>query len=415
MYRVSSSHPNPPPLGEGAGRGGRDLCQPYKTVHPTPYALHPTPYTLRPTPYTLHPMSMQTLTITTSTTTYPVIVAEGALGELAGHLAALGLHGRPWLITDTNVMPLHGSALLAALRTAGYDAQAIAVPAGEASKSMEVLGQLYDWLIASGVERRDVILALGGGVIGDLAGFAAASVLRGIAVVQLPTTLLAMVDAAVGGKTGINHPLGKNLIGAFHQPRLVLADTATLTTLPPRELRAGWAEVIKHGVIRDAELFTELEQLAATVRSGQLAIDARMTAIIRQAVAVKVGVVSRDEREQGERIILNYGHTIAHAVETLSGYGHILHGEAVAIGMHAEARIALALGLCDEALVERQHALLCAYGLDPTLPPNLDPAALVAATLRDKKVEARKVRWVLPTAIGSVVVRDDVPEGMVGW
>jgi 3-dehydroquinate synthase len=362
-------------------------------------------------------MSIQTLTVTTSTTTYPVIVAEGALGELANHLAALGLRGRPWLITDTNVMPLHGSTLLAALRTAGYDAQAIAVPAGEASKSMELLGQLYDWLIAGGVERRDVILALGGGVIGDLAGFAAASVLRGIAVVQLPTTLLAMVDAAVGGKTGINHPLGKNLIGAFHQPRLVLADTATLTTLPPRELRAGWAEVIKHGVIRDAGLFTELEQLAAAARSSgdQLAIDARMTAIIRRAVAVKVGVVSRDEREQGERIILNYGHTIAHAVETLSGYGHILHGEAVAIGMHAEARIALALGLCDEALVERQHALLCAYGLDPTLPSNLDPAALVAATLRDKKVEARKVRWVLPTAIGSVVVRDDVPEAMVGW
>ena len=360
-------------------------------------------------------MSIQNLTVTTSTTTYPVIVAEGALSTLAGHLAALGLRGRPWLITDTHVMPLHGTALLAALRTAGYDAQSIAVPAGEASKSMEVLGQLYDWLIAGGVERRDVILALGGGVIGDLAGFAAASVLRGIAVVQLPTTLLAMVDAAVGGKTGINHPLGKNLIGAFHQPRLVLADTATLTTLPPRELRAGWAEVIKHGVISDAGLFTELEQLAATTSSSQPTIDARMTALIRRAVAVKVGVVSRDEREQGELIILNYGHTIAHAVETLSGYGRILHGEAVAMGMHAEARIALALGLCDEALVERQHALLCAYGLDPTLPAELDPAALIAATLRDKKVEARKVRWVLPTAIGSVVVRDDVPEGIVGW
>ena len=385
------------------------------TLHPIPYTLHPTPYTLYPTPYTLHPMSIPTLTVTTSTTTYPVIVAEGALSELAGHLAALGLRGRPWLITDTHVMPLHGSALLAALHTAGYDAQSIVVPAGEASKSMEVLGQLYDWLIAGGVERRDVILALGGGVIGDLAGFAAASVLRGIAVVQLPTTLLAMVDAAVGGKTGINHPLGKNLIGAFHQPRLVLADTATLTTLPPRELRAGWAEVIKHGVISDAGLFAELEQLAATASSSQPAIDARMTALIRRAVAVKVGVVSRDEREQGERIILNYGHTIAHAVETLSGYGRILHGEAVAMGMHAEARIALALGLCDEALVERQHALLCAYGLDPTLPADLDPAALIAATLRDKKVEARKVRWVLPTAIGSVVVRDDVPEGMIAW
>jgi 3-dehydroquinate synthase len=362
---------------------------------------------------------MTTLTVTTSSASYPVLVDDGALAALPAHLTTLGLRGRLWLISDDAVLPLHGPALVEPLRAAGYELATFAVPSGEASKSLSSLTLLYDWLIGGAVERRDAVLALGGGVVGDLAGFAAASVLRGIAVVQLPTTLLAMVDAAVGGKTGVNHPLGKNLIGAFHPPRLVLADTATLSTLPPRELRAGWAEVIKHGVISDAGLFVELEDLAATRRATSadpLAWrpgDPRLTAIIRRAVAVKVGVVSRDEREQGERITLNYGHTIAHAVEALSGYGELLHGEAVAIGMHAAARIAAAMGLCDAGLVERQRALLGAYGLATALPPGLDPAALIAATLRDKKVQARKVRWVLPTAIGAVVVRDDVPEALV--
>jgi 3-dehydroquinate synthase len=264
-------------------------------------------------------------------------------------------------------------------------------------------------------------------VVGDLAGYAAASVLRGVAIVQLPTTLLAMVDSAVGGKTGINHPLGKNLIGAFHQPRVVLADTATLATLPSRELRAGMAEVIKHGVIRDPGLFDELEALAAERgwddrREGSgfpgwdaadTALTTRLTAIIRRAVAVKVVVVSNDEFERGERITLNYGHTIGHAVEALMGYGPLLHGEAVALGMHAAARIAVAMGLCDKGLVARQLRLLSAYGLSAALPPGLDPEAILAATLRDKKVQAGRVRWVLPTAIGSVVVRDDVPEELV--
>lgn len=348
------------------------------------------------------------LTVTTSTATYPVIVEPNALARLPALLHELGLRGRLWLIADAAIDAPYAAPLAAHVHAAGYTVERYAVPSGEGSKSAEHLGDLYTWLIGGGVERRDAVLALGGGVIGDLAGFAAATVLRGIAVVQLPTTLLAMVDSAVGGKTGINHPLGKNLIGAFHQPRLVLADTTTLATLPPRELRAGWAEVIKHGVIRDAGLFEALEQSAGAPRDAAAFAD-----LIRRAVAVKVAVVNADEREQGERIILNYGHTIGHAVEALAGYGGLLHGECVAIGMHAAARIAVALGVCDPALVERQQALLAAYSLAVAMPAGLDPDAILALTLRDKKVQAKRIRWVLPTAVGTVVVRDDVPESVV--
>ncbi len=363
------------------------------------------------------------LTVTTPTTSYPVVVEAGALAGLPVRLFELGLRGPLWLVSDAAVSTSCSEPLAARLRAAGFTVYTHSVPSGEASKSPAQLAELHDWLLAGAVERRDTVLALGGGVVGDLVGFAAATVLRGIAVVQLPTTLLAMVDAAVGGKTGINHPLGKNLIGAFHQPRLVLADTITLTTLPPRELRAGWAEVIKHGIINDAGLLTDLEGLAASHHWDARPLTSwpahdeelvgYLTAIIQRAVAVKVGVVSRDEREQGERITLNYGHTIAHALEVLTGYDTLLHGEAVAMGMHAAARLAQALGLCDMSLVERQRRLLATYGLNVTMPAGLDPTAVLAAILHDKKVQAKQVRWVLPTAIGAVVVRDDVPEALV--
>ncbi|NTV64464.1 MAG: iron-containing alcohol dehydrogenase, partial [Oscillochloris sp.] len=202
------------------------------------------------------------LTVTTTSATYPVVVESGALSSLPSRLQALGLRGALWLVCDGAVAELYGLPLAARLRAAGFTVHTFRVPPGDASKNQSQLGEIHTWMIANGVERRDAVLALGGGVVGDLAGFAAASILRGIAVVQLPTTLLAMVDAAVGGKTGINHPLGKNLIGAFHQPRLVLADTDTLASLPPKSLREGWSEVIKHGVIRDLGLFADLEQLA---------------------------------------------------------------------------------------------------------------------------------------------------------
>ncbi|MFL5806007.1 MAG: 3-dehydroquinate synthase family protein, partial [Roseiflexaceae bacterium] len=233
------------------------------------------------------------------------------------------------------------------------------------------------------------------------------------------------VDSAIGGKTGVNHPLGKNLIGAFHQPCLVLSDTTTLATLPARELPAGMAEVIKHGVIRDAGLFEMLENLSAefSVLSAELPEESvtqnsklktqNLTDVIRRAAKVKVDIVNADERETGERMLLNYGHTLGHAIEAAAGYGVLLHGEAVAIGMTLAARIAARLGMFDMASVERQDRLLQAYGLPTAIPPGITSEQLIELTLRDKKVRAGRVRWVLPTAIGAATVRDDVPEALV--
>jgi 3-dehydroquinate synthase len=355
------------------------------------------------------------LVVTTPTASYPVVIGPGVLDELPRRLRALNIGGMLWLVSDSKVYPIYGRAIEAALREAGYSVSVHVVPDGEASKDQATLGRLYNWMLGGGVERRDCLLALGGGVVGDLAGFAAASVLRGIALVQLPTTLQAMVDAAVGGKTGINHSRGKNLIGAFHQPRLVLGDTNTLRTLPERELRAGWAEVIKHGVIRDAGLF-ELLEAYANAGSGDREANAQSSALgalIQRAVAVKVAVVSNDERESGERVILNYGHTLGHALELATGYGTLLHGEAVSIGMHAAARIARRLHIFSANNVERQRRLLEAFGLPIAFPPGIDVEALLEISLHDKKVQARRVRWVLPTTIGQVVVRDDVPQHVV--
>jgi 3-dehydroquinate synthase len=361
-------------------------------------------------------MNARALTVSTPTTSYPILVGSGLLKTLPDQLASLGLRGAMWLISDSQVYPRYGPALEAALRAAGYTVQSHSVPAGETSKDLRVVADCYDWLIGGKVERRDAVLALGGGVVGDLAGFVAATVLRGVALVQLPTTLLAMVDSAIGGKTGVNHPLGKNLIGAFHQPRLVLSDTDTLATLPPRELRAGWAEVIKHGVIRDAGLFRELEDSRLEMRDWRLDapnLQSLISNLIRIAAKVKVDIVNADERESGERMLLNYGHTLGQALEAATGYGELLHGEAVAIGMTLAAQIAERLGMFDAAAVERQTQLLRAYGLPTDLPPGIAPDQLLDLTLQDKKVRAGRARWVLPTAIGAAIVRDDVPEALV--
>jgi 3-dehydroquinate synthase len=378
-------------------------------------------------------MNVEPLIITTPAGSYPITVGAGLLAELPTHLNQLGLRGKLWLLADSAVYPHHGEAVLGALRGAGYAADVKIIPSGEASKDLAVVSRCYDWMIGGGVERRDAVLALGGGVVGDLAGFVAATILRGIAFAQLPTTLLAMVDSALGGKTGVNHPLGKNLIGAFHQPRLVLSDTNTLATLPPRELRAGWAEVIKHGVIRDAGLFALLEAASSEFRvlsseltehsitqnskpwpePGRRLKTQNLADIIRQAAKVKVDVVNADERETGERMLLNYGHTLGHAIEAAAGYGSLLHGEAIAIGMDLEARIAERLGMVDPAMVARQRALLQAYGLPTSIPAGMPADPILELTLRDKKVRAGKIRWALPTGIGAATVRDDVPPDLV--
>ncbi len=347
--------------------------------------------------------------VRTASRRYPVVVGSGVLARLPDELEAVGLRGRLWLIADEAVYGRYGASLEAALRAAGREVQSHTVPPGEESKTLGQAERLYDWLLAGRVERRDAILALGGGVVGDLAGFVAATILRGIAFVQIPTTLLAQVDASIGGKVAVDHPRGKNLIGAFHQPSLVLADTATLATLPRRELAAGWAEVIKTGVILDEALFETLERDVDAL----LALETGPTeAAICRCMELKAQVVGEDEREGDRRAILNYGHTVGHAIEAATAYGRYLHGEAVAIGLGAAAHIAVGMGLLAPEIAARQTALVARFGL-PTQATGIDRGAVVAAMGRDKKAQAGRVAWVLPTRLGEVVLRRDVPDALV--
>ncbi len=333
---------------------------------------------------------------------YDVVVEWGGLGRLARYLKPLQLPPRLFIITDSNLQRLYASSLLPGLVSAGYEPYLYAVAPGEASKSQEQLYAIYDWLVEQRAERREAIMALGGGVVGDLAGFAAATYLRGVPLVQLPTSLLAQVDSAIGGKTGINHPGGKNLIGAFYHPRLVLADPAALLTLPQRERTEGWAEVVKYGIILDAGLFARLEAHAALLRDFQPPPVALLCQLIARSIALKVAVIEQDEREQGLRAILNYGHTVGHALENVTGYGTWLHGEAVSLGMVAAAALAQQAGIFSPDEAQRQHRLLAALGL-PTSCQGVAPVeAILAAIQLDKKVAAKRVRWILPQRIGQV-------------
>jgi len=353
---------------------------------------------------------------------YSVSIGHGSI-ELVPELLGPFTGRRIVVVAGQRVWKLHGRRVGRVLRKVGR-IETITVPDGERYKSRTSLNMLHDRFLASGLARDGLVVAVGGGVVGDLAGLAAATYMRGLDWIPIPTTLLSMVDSSIGGKVGINHPLAKNLIGAFHQPRLVLSDTSLLATLPPRELRAGWAEVIKHAVIRDAGLFQLLEAASSEfkVPSSELPDNATQNSklktqnfaeLVRQAAKVKVDVVNIDERETGERMLLNYGHTLGHALEALTGYGTLLHGEAVAIGMELAAQVALRMELWGPDSVERQRALLHAYGLPTTIPAGVDPTRLLELTLRDKKVRAGRVRWVLPTAIGAAEVHDDVPEDLV--
>jgi 3-dehydroquinate synthase len=340
---------------------------------------------------------------------YAVHCRAGALDALGALMREAGLRGAAILISDEAVAALHGGRACAALRDAGFEPHVAAFPAGEASKNLRTVERLYDALLDARAERTSPVVALGGGVVGDVAGFVAATYLRGVPFVQCPTSLLAMVDAAIGGKVGIDHARGKNLIGAFYPPRLVVEDPALLATLPVRSLREGFAEIIKHGLIMDPPMLDVLERDA----SRFLAADPdAMTELVARNAALKAGVVSEDEREGGRRTILNYGHTLGHAIEAVTGYRDVRHGEAISAGMMAAAAIGEAMGVTPPAVAERQRALFARYGLPARL-PGIDVDAVVAATALDKKVAAKRVRWVLLEDFGRPVLRDDVPDDVV--
>ena len=347
----------------------------------------------------------------TETAAYPIVVGQGALETLGERMNGLGLRGRAFVITEPGVPQTLRTAALDSLATAGFDPTVIEFHGGETSKTMDQANEIYAALGRNRAERRDVIVALGGGVTGDLAGLVAATWLRGVAFVQAPTSLLAMVDASIGGKVAIDLPHGKNLVGAFYQPRLVLADTRALDTLPPRDLTAGWAEVIKTAAILDADLFDFLEERAGDLIEGDEELRAQA---VRRCAAIKGRVVSLDEREtSGLRALLNLGHTLGHALESATDYTGLLHGEAVAIGMSFAAMLAETFGALAPQDRDRQIRLLATFGLPTTPPPNIDVSLVRAALSHDKKVLAGQTRWILCDRIGHGRLHADVPQRIV--
>jgi 3-dehydroquinate synthase len=344
---------------------------------------------------------------------YEVVIEAGLIGRLGELVRAVAPHARCALVTDETVGRLLGPAAEASLEASGYGISRATLPVGEAHKNLASVERIYAALLADRLERRSPLIALGGGVVGDMAGFAAATYLRGVPFVQCPTTLLAMVDSSVGGKTGFNVAEGKNLIGAFHQPVLVVIDPEVLRSLPDRELRCGLAECIKHAVIRDPSL---LDWIGRELDPIQARDPETLVELVRRNVEIKATVVMEDERETGVRAHLNFGHTFAHAIEATAGYGEILHGEAVALGMLAATRTAIEAGLCEAALLDQLVALITGLGL-ATAVPLADKEALGEAMRHDKKVVGDRLRLILPDRRGGVVIRDDVPADCVrmGW
>jgi len=333
---------------------------------------------------------------------YDLRIQEGIRHELGDHLRVLGLRRPVLLVSDENVMPLYGDAAVHSLEAAGYQTEKLSLPAGESHKTIQTVSSIWEAALAAGLERTSTIIALGGGVVSDLAGFAAATYMRGCNWVAVPTTVLAMVDASLGGKTGCDLPQGKNLAGAFYPPKAVLTDPHVLSTLPEREMLAGLAEVVKHGIISDPELF-------AMVSEGMDSIQNDLKNILCRGIAVKAEIIEEDPYEKGVRAALNYGHTIGHAVEALSGYS-LLHGEAVSIGMAAEARISEKLGISDEGLAEEIIAVLRGLGLPTAIPAEMNSTELVKQMRTDKKKSGGIVRFALPERIGKVVTGVEIGE-----
>jgi len=343
---------------------------------------------------------------------YPILIDRGLMARLGQLLTQYCPNvKRVLVITDTNVAPHYLGRVRNSLEQAGLVVGVAKVPAGESSKSLAQAYSLYSACVRAGLERSSAVVALGGGVVGDLAGFVAATYLRGIPFVQVPTTLLAQVDSSVGGKTAVDLPEGKNLVGAFHQPTLVVADLEALATLPRRELLSGLAEVVKHGVIRDAGFLRFLESHVEEILALNHSV---LGLVVESNCRIKAEVVAADEREGGLRAILNFGHTVGHAVEAAMGYGSILHGEAVAIGMVAATRIAREVKILEEPDLEtRLLNLLTRLGLPVNLPMRLMPDALTPMMMRDKKVKNGRIRWVLPVRAGEVTISSEVPHEIV--
>jgi 3-dehydroquinate synthase len=340
---------------------------------------------------------------------YDILIGRGLLERTGEFLKERVKASRVIVITHPGINRLYGERVIAGLRQNGFNPERIEIPEGEGSKTLDEAGRLYDRLVELNCDRHSVLAALGGGVIGDLTGFVAATFMRGVPFIQIPTTLLAQVDSSVGGKTAVNHPRGKNLIGAFYQPRLVVVDVDTLQTLPQDEFRAGMAEVIKYGVIADRDLFEFIDENAKAILGLDLAA---LEHIIETSCAIKARVVEKDERESQYRMILNFGHTIGHALEALTAYSGLKHGEAVAIGMVYAARLSQEIGKCSDDASRRIRALVEKVGL-PCRLPKLKVGEIIEAMYLDKKAENKNIRFILVKDIGFVEIADGVSESVL--
>lgn len=344
---------------------------------------------------------MKHLTVDLGERSYPIYLAAGEFGELFELLGRQFAPGVAGLVTDENVSGLYGAAVKSGLEAQGFEPIQVILPAGEENKNLTQVENIYNHMIEGGLERGSPILALGGGVVGDMAGFAAATLFRGTGLVQIPTTLLSQVDSGVGGKTGVNHRLGKNLIGCFYQPDFVFADVAMLCTLKEREYRAGLGEVVKYGVIGDAGFFAQLEKNHAAIMQRDAA---HLKTIVHRCCAIKAEIVSKDERDQGLRALLNFGHTFGHAVEAATSYGRYLHGEALSLGMVMAATVSARLGLCPNDLPGRLKELLETFGL-PTDYRDYKSVEVLKLTQWDKKVRGKTPHWILVEDLGAASIR----------
>ncbi|MFL2644062.1 MAG: 3-dehydroquinate synthase [Dehalococcoidia bacterium] len=349
-------------------------------------------------------------TVNHSGGSYPIKVGWGILDNLGDIVTELGFSGPVYIISDSNVMNPYGRQVQWALQKSGIKAHSFVFPAGEQSKNQNSANEIYKWLVDRKAERRHLIIAVGGGVVGDLAGYVAATFLRGVPFIQVPTSMASMVDASIGGKVAVNLPQGKNLIGAFYQPKAVIADVASLRSLGKRELSEGWAEAIKHGFIVDQQLVDVFEDNSQALMELEPELS---TDVIKRSMAIKANIVSQDERETlGLRILLNYGHTVGHALEASTEYGRFMHGEGVSVGMVAASKIAQHMGLIDEELVQRHLKLLTQYNL-PINAENINIEAFNNAMALDKKSLSGRNQWVLLDSIGKAITRHDVPVEIV--